>query len=102
MIFSENRCTLFGIMLLFGIDLPRRPDILVHAEQVGGVVTPLDLGQAAIVRAIRFLDPVDFVVGHEIDVDAARGEGCGGLEQMASPDRKSTRLNSSHLGISYA
>src|SRR5262245_64762847 len=72
---------LAGPPRLFGIELPRRPDVLVHAEQVAGVVAPLDFGQAAIVRAVGLLDPVDFVVGHEIDVDAARGEGCGGLEQ---------------------
>src|SRR5262245_57958038 len=65
--------------------LPRRPDVLVHAEQVDGVVTALDLGQASIVGAIGLLDPVVLIVGHEIDVDAVRRKGCSGLEQMPRP-----------------
>src|SRR5262245_65042010 len=41
------------------------------------------------------------------DIDAARGRGRDdvvfvGFEDRAPADRKSTRLNSSHLGISYA
>src|ERR1035441_11004101 len=34
--------------------------------------------------------------------DARRQGGIGALQVRFSPDRKSTRLNSSHLGISYA
>src|ERR1035441_10927172 len=34
----------------------------------------------------------------QISVDAGRG----GAPNVVAPDRKSTRLNSSHLGISYA
>src|SRR5262245_36794452 len=51
------------------------PDILVHAEEVVGIVTALDFSQTAVVCAIRLLDPILFIVGHEVDVDAAGGEG---------------------------
>src|SRR5690606_41841059 len=43
------------------------------------------------------LDPVD---AHVVDAaDKGRDEGCAGL---CGQDRKSTRLNSSHVKISYA
>src|SRR5258707_12723290 len=65
--------------------LPGRPDVLVHAEQVVGIVAALDFSEAAIVRAIRLLDAVIFIARHEIDVDAARREGGSGLKELACP-----------------
>src|SRR5882672_8694129 len=65
--------------------LPGRPDVLVHAERVVGIVAARNFREAAIVRAIRLLHAVIFVARHEIDVDAARREGCGGVEEGACP-----------------
>src|SRR4029079_16395073 len=62
-----------------------RSDILVHAEEIVGVVTALDVNQAAVVCAIRFLTPFVFIVGHEVDVHAAGGETRGRIEQSARP-----------------
>ena len=49
------------------------------------VVAALDLGEAPVVRAIRLLDSVIFIIGHEIDVDTARRIRCGRLKELASP-----------------
>src|SRR3712207_9111057 len=38
----------------------------------------------------------------EIDAEFAKGRPCRGLRRVRGPDRKSTRLNSSHANISYA
>src|SRR5262245_34040206 len=74
-----------GRSLVSVADLFGGPDVLVHAKQVIGVVAALDLSEAAVVCAIRLLHPIVFIVGHEVDVDAAGGEGCGRIEQPASP-----------------
>src|ERR1700745_1584113 len=53
----------------------------------------LDFSQSPIVRAICLLDPVAFIVGHEIDVHTARREGCSGPEQLAGPRHASRVLS---------
>src|SRR5262245_33357572 len=68
-------------------ELFNRSDVLVHAEQVVGIVTELDFTQAAVIRAIRLFDSVSFIVRHEIDIHATRGEGCCGLKESTSPCR---------------
>src|SRR5262245_44772943 len=70
-----------------------RPDILVHAEEVVRVVAAFDVGQTAVVWAIGLLDAVFFIVGHEVDVDTAGGEGCGCIEQPAGPSDTSLVLS---------
>src|SRR5262249_51554575 len=68
-------------------------DVVVDAEKVVGIITALDFTQSPIVRAIRLLNPLVFIVGHKIDVRTARGEGCGGPEQLASPRHTSRVLS---------
>src|SRR2546426_5856878 len=55
-------------------------------------------------RSVRLQDLVDLVLGLLLDLGAlARGRVEHGAEpHVQGPDRKSTRLNSSHLVISYA
>src|ERR1700746_1055247 len=53
----------------------------------------LDFSQSPIVRAICLLDPLAFIVGHEIDVHTARGEGCSGPEQLTGPRHASRVLS---------
>src|SRR5271165_5415060 len=48
---------------------PSDPDILVHAEKVIRVVSPLDVGQPIIVCPIRTTDTPGFLFGHVVHVD---------------------------------
>src|SRR3954465_14791677 len=45
-------------------------DVLVQAEEVAGVVGPLDLNQAVIVLTVVVLNLVIIVVVHEVDIAA--------------------------------
>src|SRR3712207_8100726 len=47
-------------------------------------------------------DEVYGKLGGVLPTTAARGVGCGWSTSPTRPDRKSTRLNSSHANISYA
>src|SRR5256885_9157549 len=63
-------------------------------------------GESLLRRAARRalaagLSPVIVVLGHEADKARAELQGLS-CESVVNPDRKSTRLNSSHLVISYA
>src|ERR1039458_4930256 len=78
------------------------------AEQVrrvsGGVVGPkrLEAGEESRRRQAQ-VEIVDAREGEAVaDPDYQQRDGHGGGEPVSLPDRKSTRLNSSHLGISYA
>src|SRR5207253_6429340 len=51
-------------------------------------------------RGAHVLDLASQAADH--DVDAAILRGAGGPAEMRAQDRKSTRLNSSHVAISYA
>src|ERR1700746_1404290 len=53
----------------------------------------LDFSQSPIVPATFLLDPVAIIVGHEIDVPTARGEGGRGPEQLAGPRHASRVLS---------
>src|SRR6185503_2921939 len=59
--------------------------VLVHAEEVGGVVLPLDLREALVVRTEGRAHAVALVGRHEVHVGAGAGEGRGGLEVVAGP-----------------
>ena len=48
-----------------------RPDVLIHAEQVRGIVLVLDRSQPIVVVTERRLDPLLALIHHEIDVRAA-------------------------------
>src|SRR5207249_8854095 len=90
--------------------LGRWRDISIHSEQVFGVVLRLDFGQAGEVLPVRGTDSLlTLVRGLEVDVMSASGERAQAFPRAADPgdmplarDRKSTRLNSSHVSISYA
>jgi hypothetical protein len=47
-----------------------RCDVLVHVEEVGGVIGALDLNQPIIVLPVVVLDLVIIVVLHEVDITA--------------------------------
>src|SRR5262245_64645681 len=97
----------------------RRPiDFAALAEAAGRVVRRLDPSQSIEVRAVvRGVRLVEVRIG-EVRVDTAGAPRMGGRPGRSQPasgralrlgpdgdlllDRKSTRLNSSHLGISYA
>src|SRR6185312_10044023 len=57
-----------------GASALRRADVLVHAEEIVRVVAALDLGEAPVILAVGLLDPALFVIGHEVDIDAAGRE----------------------------
>src|SRR5262245_64819786 len=61
-------------------------------------------GLVGLVRELRHLSPLVMVTrGAQKESDrAAVGAGHGCEHPIGREDRKSTRLNSSHLGISYA
>src|SRR5690625_5960276 len=89
---------------------PSRVLVTGAAGRIGRAVVA-DLGAAGHrVTAVVFDDPGDLdvervVVGDvaspDVVTDALRGGGCG-YPPGCDPDRKSTRLNSSHVAISYA
>ena len=52
----------------------RRFDVLIHPEQVGRVVLPLDQGESIVVRAVRSADAILFVLCKEIYVHGSSGK----------------------------
>src|ERR1035441_149482 len=48
------------------------------------------------------LEVATFALIADLDMAGARGAALAALDSLNTLDRKSTRLNSSHLGISYA
>src|SRR5262245_11928282 len=70
-----------------------------HAAEVSRL--PDDGGIAGAIEMImHLLDQAGDLVAQHLDSDGVDGGRCGHAQR--SRDRKSTRLNSSHLGISYA
>src|SRR5256885_2141175 len=69
---------------------------VVHEEQTFRIVLCLDGPQARVVLAPERLPPLC------VEIVALRDVGAGARGDAAQLDRKSTRLNSSHLVISYA
>src|ERR1039458_9269553 len=74
-----------------------------------GSVTGVGGRSAWLLAAGREIDPVMSFFAPSIGGANSDGIACvvwfkpsGGVVAIAGPDRKSTRLNSSHLGISYA
>src|ERR1035437_2799854 len=53
----------------------RRPNILVHVEEVAGVVLRLDGAQAIVVAAVGGADAIFPFIHHEVDISAARAVG---------------------------
>src|SRR5438045_7854323 len=56
----------------------------------------------SLLERINELDADVVAVDVPSGVDASTGEVAGAASPVEASDRKSTRLNSSHLGISYA
>src|SRR5262245_62501211 len=50
----------------------------------------------------RFANLIHVWLGEGIGLVSKYADAAGGRNNLADQDRKSTRLNSSHLGISYA
>src|SRR5688500_19362191 len=85
-----HRSTLFPYTTLF-----RSDDELVRVElAVDDRCVDDDIRMAAFEQLHAF--------GRRDDADHPDGAGAGSLDQVDGGDRKSTRLNSSHLVISYA
>src|ERR1039458_1971727 len=85
----------------------------LHSSSVRKIDQPLNLGQGKRMKIIaEFLDALSEIVTVNSCIRQNARSTYGGLsrhlarnlfDQFAGhPDRKSTRLNSSHLGISYA
>src|SRR2546421_781039 len=62
-----------------------RPDVLVYAEEVLGVVAILDLHQSSIVVAIAGHDAVIPLVHHHVQIAAAGREGVNGVPVVTYP-----------------
>src|SRR6185312_11257228 len=62
-----------------------RPDMLVHPEEIAGVVFGLDRGQALRIAKIGATYAVGVVLGNEIDVGAAGRERRRRVEQRPRP-----------------
>src|SRR5205814_9743534 len=80
-----------------------------HAALLADVVDRHDVGMIDARRGARFplespsqLLLLGEVGAQHLDRDRSSQAQVGGLADFAHSDRKSTRLNSSHLGISYA
>lgn len=67
------------------IALSCRADVLVNAEEIGGVIFALYLGEANVVLTVGGAYSVAFIIGEEIDVNAAAGEGGRGMEKFTRP-----------------
>src|SRR2546426_7177975 len=85
MIRRPPRSTLFPYTTLFRSPLERRATAVPHPRVLRGEV------EGVVVTRHRLLDPLEGGKGESLPVPGARVR-----------DRKSTRLNSSHLVISYA
>src|ERR1035441_627713 len=68
----------------------------VRVKKVGQTV------HARVVEPIYAFDRIVVPVGSEIIGEVTKIEAVSGGKRTEAADRKSTRLNSSHLGISYA
>src|SRR5580704_5336561 len=56
------------------VRLHRRPDVLIHAEEVFGVVLSFDRRQSIVVASVRGTNPVLAFVHHEIHISPAGAE----------------------------
>src|SRR5256885_9123998 len=93
MIRRPPRSTLFPYTTLFRSAVLVRPD---HIDRVGQARRRVDVG---VVPALAGTEVERCVVGAR---SRARGEQLPAVVDGRERDRKSTRLNSSHLVISYA
>src|ERR1039458_9899834 len=95
--------SLYGAGTGGGDGLPRLPAAGVGnrglREQRSGGATGMELERAGAAAAIRHPHRDRMRARSEIDIPVFCPITRGGISQV---DRKSTRLNSSHLGISYA
>src|SRR5438045_7851813 len=67
-----------------------------------GVQKPAPSAKPPSGRAARAAERRQAIIEAALDEFVARGFAATRLDDVAKRDRKSTRLNSSHLGISYA
>src|SRR5437899_7996350 len=81
-------CRLFPYTTLF-----RSPAMQAGADVMKRIATPMIGGVLSSAVLNLLIYPVIYVIDQQIQNGAA---------EDAAEDRKSTRLNSSHLGISYA
>src|SRR5256885_5841530 len=93
MIRRPPRSTLFPYTTLFRSDRVRGGEVVGQDDDV-----VLDLAQVVMRDSLQILQ---HAVGHVLHVGDALAQ-VGVLETVEARDRKSTRLNSSHLVISYA
>src|SRR5688500_20103619 len=70
-------------------------------SQLGDVLLRSDPSADGLDHALDFFVGEDFVLSRLVGVDDLAPQRQDGLK-ISQPDRKSTRLNSSHLVISYA
>src|SRR5690606_17613901 len=69
-------------------------DVLVHAEEVVGIVAIFEGDQAGVVGSVRVRHPLRLVGGDEVHVHAARREGRYRFEQIACPGHACVVLRS--------
>src|SRR5215831_9216871 len=74
-----------------------RLDVLVHAEEICGVVLLLNAGETTVIVAESGLNPILALVHHEVDVSAAGGIGMQGLPIFLAPGRDLLRV--SRVGV---
>src|ERR1035441_3222138 len=96
--FLGDGAELGAVVDVAGVNLVEQGDVKIGADQQAEA----DLAQVA---ALLLVVPALRKLGRGTGIDV--GEEIGtvidqGAEIQLKPDRKSTRLNSSHLGISYA
>src|ERR1700757_2114687 len=60
-------------------------DVLVDVEQVGRIVSRLDLAEPLVIRPVRSPDPFLSLVHHEVDVSTARRVRVDGVPIVHRP-----------------
>src|SRR5579859_3832556 len=70
---EQTAAAALALPAIRGAGDPSGRDVLVHVEQIAGIVRPLDLDQSVVVLAVVVADLVVVVVLHEVDVAARLG-----------------------------
>src|SRR5690242_10576256 len=92
------RSTLFPYTTLFRSDRPER-GLVRHLPALGDPVAEIEIRQTKLAASV---DLPEHVVRAEARARHVRLEEGVDRRQTVDQDRKSTRLNSSHMSISYA
>src|ERR1017187_4041043 len=85
MIRRPPRSTLFPYTTLFRTQLCGWPDVLIHAEEIGGIVLRFDRRQSIVIPTVRRPNSVLALFHHEVQISATRAERVQGVIIASGP-----------------